>query len=310
MENIVDTFTKGFKNLYKNKILLLPFLIFIVLYAVYMVVLTIIPLIETEINQLALDIGIGIGSIIFVIISLYVSAGMIGMSKEAVSTGKTKFKDLFTYGNKYTIRFIFATLILSILQLATIVFWLPVIFLFMNSGYTIDLFLDLLANKFDALIPFFKTLIIPALFCSLLTLIYSIAIWVLFYFVTYAIVIDDLSVIASFKKSYSTVRQHIWKVILFIIAIYAITIGVIIVAYLIFCFIMLFTTLFLVILIDISQTLAIVGLVLLLIIMVLLLIFLLFVIAFISVAAIIWETRFYMSVTEKELYAEEKNTDF
>ena len=306
MENIVDTFTKGFKNLYKNKILLLPFLIFIILYAVYMVVLTIIPLIETEINQLALNIGVGLGSLIFVIFSLYVSAGMIGMSKEAVSTGKTKFKDLFTYGNKYTIRFIFATLILSILQLVTIVFWLPVIFLFMNSGYTIDLFLDLLANNFDALIPFFKTLLIPALFCSLLTLIYSIAIWVLFYFVTYAIVVDDLSVIASFKKSYSTVRQHIWKVILFIIAIYAITIGVIVVAYSIFCFIMLFMTLFLVILIDISQTLAIVGLVLLLIIMVLLLIFLLFVIAFISVAAIIWETRFYMAMTEKEMYIEEK----
>jgi hypothetical protein len=306
MENIVDTFTNGFKNLYKNKILLLPFLVFTILYAVYAIVLTIIPLIETEINQLVLDVGVGIVSLIFVILSLYVSAGMIGMSKEAVSTGKTKFKDLFTYGNKYTIRFIFATLILSILQLVTIVFWLPVIFLFMNSGYTIDLFLDLLANNFDALIPLFKTLLIPALFCSLLTLIYSIAIWVLFYFVTYAIVVDDLSVIASFKKSYSTVRQHIWKVILFIISIYAITIGVIIVAYSIFCFIMLFMMLFLVILIDISQTLAIIGLIILLILMVLLLLFLLFVIVFISVAAIIWETRFYMAMTEKEMYIEEK----
>jgi len=306
MEHIVDTFVNGIKNMYKNKVILLPFLLFTFVSIILSFIWTFIPLMGIEIDPLVLNIGTAVSSIILFILTAYVSAGMIGMSKEAISTGKTKFKDLFTYGNKYTIRFIFATIILLILQLVTIVFWSPVIYLFMNSGYTIDLFLDLLMNNFDALVPFLKTLFVPALFCLLLTSIYLIIIWVLFYFATYAIVIDDMPVIASFKKSYTMVRQHIWKVILFIIMVYAITAGIIIIAYSIFCFVLFFVILFTALSTVASPTLSTVGILIMLIIMLVMSIFLLVVLAFVSVAEIVWTTRFYMSVNDHELYTKEK----
>ena len=306
MESIVDTFVNGIKNMYKNKIILLPFLLFTVISIVFSLIWTAIPLMEIEIDPLVLNIGAAISSVILFILTAYVSVGMIGMSKEAISTGKTKFKDLFTYGNKFTIRFIFATIILLILQLVTIVFWLPVIYLFMNSGYTVDLFLDLLMNNFDALVPFLKTLFVPALFCLLPTLIYLFAIWVLFYFVTYAIVVDDLPVIASFKKSYAIARQHFWKVVLFIIMVYAVTAGVIVITYTIFCFVLLFVVLFTAIFTVASPTLSTVGILIMLIIMLVMSIFLLVVLVFVSVAEIVWTTRFYMSVNDHELHTKEK----
>jgi len=226
MENIVDTFTNGLKNMTKNPILFAPmflyFVVNIVLSFIFTAVSVIIILLAvgTESNGMllgAVGISVLIYMLIYIVLTSYFSAGTIGMSKNVISTGKTKFSDMFTYGNKYTIRVIIATFISAILQLISIVFWIPVAYACLNSGYTLESFFDLLINNLDALMPFLTSLIFSALLGFLLTFIYLLIISVLFYFVKYAIVVDDIPVIASFKQSYVLVRQHLWKVIGFII---------------------------------------------------------------------------------------------
>ena len=299
MEHIIDTFINGTKNMTKNPVIFVPFLLLIAFTVVFSIIWNIV-FYATMFDGTEISIMPTIADVIYYLVliipSVYISAGMIGMSKEAVSTGKTSFKDLFTYGNKYTIPLIFASIILSLLQAVIVIFWLPVVYLFMNSGYTIDLFFELLVSDFDALIPFLKTLIIPAFLGFLLTLIYLLIISILFYFVTYAIVVDDMPVIASFKKSYAMICRHFWKVLAFIIALYIVTNGILGIVLVIFYVVIFFTTIF----ILISPALSILSLLILLLVTVILLI----VAVLISVATFVWTTRFYMSVNDHELCTE------
>jgi hypothetical protein len=305
MENVIDTFTHGLKNMTKNPILFAPMFLYLVanfvLSFVFTAVLVIIILfaVGTESNGVllgAVGISIFIYTLIYTVLISYFSAGTIGMSKNIISTGQTKFNDMFTYGNKYTIRVIIATFISAILQLISIVFWIPVVYACLTSGYTIESFFDLFINNFDELMLFLTSLLLPALIGFLLTFIYLIIISVLFYFVKYAIIVDDIPVIASFKKSYVLVRQHFWKVIGFIIILCIIMIVVMSVLYGIYFLIALISFSF----VDdptMSLFFSMIQLIYQFIMSLLLLC--------LSVAGFVWITRFYMVISGQELYTEE-----
>jgi len=300
MEHIIDTFSNGCKNLFKNPILFAPLLISIVLLllisSVWVAVVFILAA-GTEINWTIFTVSTIVYLLIAVFLSLYVSAGSVGMSKDVISTGKTSFNRLFVYGNKYIVRLFFASIILSILQLVMIIFWLPLIYLCMNSGYTIELFFDLLINNLDALIPFLTSLILPTLLGLMLTLIYLIVISVLFYFVTYAIVVDDLPVFASFKKSYVMLRQNFWKIIIFIVLVYAFT-------FVITTFISMISSALQIFLLPFA-IMDPMGSIISYVIQIIFQIISTVVSILISVLTIVWTTRFYMSLNDHELYVEE-----
>ena len=302
MEHLVDTFVNGTKNITKNPVLFVPYIIFFAITIVLAFILGIViamPIIAaiegSEINWTFLGIGTLLFVVIILILSSHLSAGMIGMTKEAVSTGSTKLKDWMTYGNKYLGRVLFATILISIIELFMVVFWLPLIYVIMNSGYTIESFIELLNTNPDALLPFFMSLIIPGLIGCLLTIVYSIIVYVLLYFVTYAIVVDDMAVFASFKQSYAVLRQHFWKVLAFIIAIYIISAGV--------SSILSISSYFIMPLMSIDATLYSIASLILAVIQ-------LIVSLILAVATIVWSTRFYMVITEKKLHAEEDLTRY
>ena len=294
MEHIVDTFANGVKNMVKNPILFLPmFIYFLLIFALsiifgLVIAEPLVTVIEGEGASVITWLLLGFVSflllLIMTIMSSYVSAGTIGMAKESVLTGRTKFKDLFTYGNKFTVRIFFATLLMSFLELVMILFWLPTIYIFINSEYTILSFFETLLMNPEDLMPLLATLMIPILIGCLLTIVYSIIIYVAFYFVTYALVVDNLSVIASFKKSYALFRQHPFSVLIFILIIYVITS--------IFSNIVSLISIMPLMMVD--PIILNVSLLLLLIIFVATSIY--------TVAITVWATRFYMGITEKELY--------
>ena len=302
MEHIVDTFVNGIKNITKNPVLFVPYIIFYVILLILSFALGIILAIPTialiegsEINWMFLGIAILLFIFILLILLSHVSAGLIGMSKEAVSTGKTKLKDWFTYGNKYFGRIFFATILTSIIELVVIVFWLPTVYVLINSGYTLTSFIDILDTNPDALLPFFTSLIIPILIGCLLTIVYSIIVYVLLYFVEYAIVVDDMAVFASFKKSYAVLRQHFWKVLIFIIAIYVISTVISVIVSMTSYLIMPLGLVDEILYLAGSFILSIVQLVIYLLLI---------------VAITVWSTRFYMVITENELHTEEDLTRY
>jgi len=310
MEHIVDTFTNGLKNLHKNPIIFLP-IILITLFLTFIIVVTTSALIFLLLIPIL--VGTAIGSeilitasvvtilviLITMLISAYLSAGSIGMSKEAVSTGKTQFGDFFTYGTKYFFRSFIASLLLSIINALVIIFWLPMVYVFSTYGYTFSQLIDAFITSPESLLPLFTALILPALFGLLMTIIYSIIVSVLFYFILYAIVIDDIGAVASFKKSYAVLRQSFWKVILFIILVSAIVFGVTSV-------ISFFSSL----LSSVFNVLGFNDPVFMIIGAIIQLIFSLISFAvsmYLTAVVFVWTTRFYMGINGYELYTEEKS---
>ena len=307
VENIIDTFINGLKNMFKNPSLFVPLLVFSLLSFALSFVLGLViaepyvaTMLENESNWILLGVVLLLSVLIFLILSSYISAGTIGMSKEAVSTGKTKLKDMFAYGNKYAIRFVFATIVMLILELVMIIFWLPTIYLFVNSEYTLSTLFDNLLNNPDSVMPFLYSLLIPVLIGFLLTLVYYVVISILFYFVTYAIVADDLSVLASFKKSYTMMRQHPGKILVFLFVLFIISCILTFILYFIswvVSFVMIMFMIPLMISDPASPLLLIVYL-----IQVIMSVLYYSIMAILSVAITVWGTRFYMAMNDHELY--------
>lgn len=306
MEHVIDTFFNGLKNLKNNMILFVPFTVFMGLVLVLSLIL------GGLLGVFIIDAGDLISSLstvvvllflfmaVIILLSCYVMAGTIGMAKEAIATGMTSFKDMFGYGKKYMVRITGSTILLSIIQLVSIVFWLPFYFAYKNAGDAMSEIVNtlesdpnalfsiiMLENDPDALISIITSLFVPVMIGCLLTFIYLIITSIVFYFVSYAIVVDDMPVIASFKKSFALLKQYPGKVIIFIVLLYLLSSALLSIASSVFTFLSMFT------LVNTSLFIFLyfVGL-----------LFMIAVSIAVSVATIVWETRFYMSVTEKELY--------
>jgi len=305
MEHIVDTFTNGLNNMKNNTVIFLPFLVYTVL---VFLLSSIMGFVLTDYIMAAdnpmslLPAAFAIFFVYLFIISLiscYVSAGTIGMAKEAIATGTTSLKDMVAYGKKYTIRIVFSTILLSIIQSVSVIFWLPLYFAYKNAGYTIEMIIEMFyaVDAPDAFIIFLGTMFFSSMIGLLLTCIYLIFLSFIFYFVSYAIIVDDMPVIAAFKKSFALLRQYPWKVFLFIMLVSFLIIALASIVSIVtmpfsmppFLFLSVSLYLFLSFIGSLIQTIFS---------------------AAIGVAVIVWNTRFYMGITEKELYTEENLLDF
>ena len=302
MEQITDTIIKGLRNLKDNTVLFVPYLVFFMFTFVLTQILEFFsPFFETFITDMSLllltDIAIPlIVAVVTIPVFCYVSAGTFGMAKEAIATGMTSLKDMFKYGRQYTVRFFIATILLFIFQLVCVIFWLPLYFAYKNTGYAFDA----IFNAFNQLLlenpePFFSIvsdlalpLFVPFMIGLLLTFVYLIIIWVVFYFISEAIVVDDMPAIAAFKKSFALLKQYPVKVFFFIVLIYLLIVALV---SLFVMPIMVFSMLGPAFLIITTLLLSVVS-------------------AATDVAAVVWSTRFYMSITEKELYEKENLLDF
>jgi len=219
------------------------------------------------------------------------------MAKEAIATGTTSFKDMVAYGKKYTIRIVFSTILLSLIQSVSIIFWLPLYFAYKNAGYTIEMIFEMfyaVETAPDAFLSFLGAVLFSSMIGLLLTLIYWIFLSFIFYFVSYAIIVDDMPVIAAFKKSFALLRQYPWKVFFFIVLIILLTMALMIILSIVTMPFSMPSSLSPNV--SLYLYLSFIGSLIQTIFS-----------AAISVAIIVWNTRFYMGITEN---MEENLLDF
>ncbi|WNY24829.1 hypothetical protein [Methanolapillus millepedarum] len=246
-ENLMDTLSKGFSHFSKNPILCAPVLlmyasIILITFAfVFVLVIVFGAALFSSPTAGVPDISGGmvgallIALLLFVVVTLiissYITAGLTGMCKEVETTGKTVLSDMSKYGNKSWFRVLISTVLTGLLSALSIVFLIPAIFELADSGVTSQMWLDA-ANSYAAGNLFaYEQIVTMAMESAafsltgglLLMLVYLLIITFVFYFMTYAIVIDDLSVTAGIKKSWSLLKTNPGTVIWFIIVVIIIT---------------------------------------------------------------------------------------
>lgn len=228
--------TKGWEDFKANPILIVPgILTFLVIYIyLFALMFSIFPDIMTALSMTGsayVDPAIiesmvdsfNYGRLMFVtfagllfilVFSSFITAGLIGMAKETVDTGKTKLGDFVSYGAKYFFKTLFVTIILGIILSIPIII-LTVLFLVIiglasitGSGAAIAIILML-------------TLLFVLLICFI-TIVFSIV----FYFPAYAIVLENYGVIDSLQKSYNLFKENKGDVIIFVLVLVVIDIAV------------------------------------------------------------------------------------
>ncbi|WNY28424.1 hypothetical protein MmiEs2_06090 [Methanimicrococcus stummii] len=154
---------------------------------------------ETAITYLILAL---VYFVVIVLVSAFLQAGLIGMSKEAILTGKTNFSDLTAYGKKYFLKMIG----LSILMYFILI--IPMIIVGILVAAVSSTSVAATGAAFFLLM--------------LLYLIYAILCAFLFYFAEYALVYDDFGIIDSFKRSYRIFVDNKSSVIGFVLTMFVI----------------------------------------------------------------------------------------
>ncbi|WNY23025.1 hypothetical protein MmiHf6_03210 [Methanimicrococcus hongohii] len=225
MFSLSTILSAGWKNLKSNPILLVPgilsaILSFVFIFAIAWALAGDLDAAATtaltsgvdmvtylnSINFEAFDFGhffliFFVALILMFVCSAFIEAGLTGMVKEAVVTGKTKFGDLFTYGAKYFLRFILYTILLSL------VIGIPIIILAVIMGFVVS---SLTAGT--------TTIAVVSFLFLLLIFIAAILLSLFFYFVPYIIIVEDMGVIDSFKRSYHLFMDNKKNVFVFVLA--------------------------------------------------------------------------------------------
>ncbi|MCL2142087.1 MAG: hypothetical protein FWH46_04340 [Methanimicrococcus sp.] len=278
MESITDVLSNGLKTVQNNLVLfgpaivmsfimLIPLLVYIAAILVSFYVFEL-----TEIGGVLIFLLATLCFILFVLLaSAYLTGGQIGMAMEATSTGKTTLDHFTLYGKKFLSRMFSISIINLLIQAAALIFWIPAFY----AMYNFILPVSDLVNR--SIVEFYLMFPLPILIGVILTLIYEVIVSVLFFFVSYNTVADDLSVIRSYKRSVSLLKEKTSQILLFII---------------VYFFIIFF----------VSTVIGIVGLIISFLGSILSLI--------LAVVSTVWITRYYMAITEKPLYVKEKITNY
>jgi len=149
-------------------------------------------------------------SFIFIIISIFVQGGTLGLVKDALKEGKMKLGSMVQYGAKYFVRL----LVLGIVILLT------VIIVALVAGLIVALTAPLNNNVITALAIIIASAIVIA------TALYF---FIPFALSPYAVVCDEMDAIASLKKSIEVARKPFVKVfslLLLIVVLVLIALGV------------------------------------------------------------------------------------
>lgn len=209
-ENALITILKGFKQLKTHPVLFAPRIAFYVVVFLLSILFAFLMRINISENP-----GFFLFSllslfllILLVLASSYTTAGSIGIAKEIVETGNADFSRLFFYGKKYTFRLVAAAVFITLLRSVSAFFWAPVLHLFGNSPYDSAYVVNALENDLSLLIPVFSELAAPVLLTLLASSVYLLLVSFMFYFVSYIIVIDDMKVFKSYRKSFRLLRRR------------------------------------------------------------------------------------------------------
>ncbi|WNY26910.1 hypothetical protein [Methanolapillus ohkumae] len=248
-ENVLETLSSGLSHFFKNPILCLSpifsylvaiIFVFVVAGGLFLFFGTAfltnpspaMPSISTASIVSAIILFIVL-LVLITFLSSYLSAGLIGMCKEVEVFGKTTFETLISYGNKFCVRVFGATILLSFFQLLSLIFILPAVYQLLNTGITSQMLLDAVNQASVGNSEALTQIILTALNSSavlfvlgfFLMLAYLLIYSFFFYFPIYAIVIDDLSVMAGIKKSYVLFKAKAIDIAIFILLIFFITIA-------------------------------------------------------------------------------------
>jgi len=322
MESITDVLTNGLKSIKNNKILFVPP---IILMAILMVIafgiiaLSFSPTFLQSLGNIWITFFAYLCLFILIFtISVFINTGQIGMAKEAASTGKTNMSHFMSYGKRFFGRVFAANIILILIQAIALIFWTPAVY-FLYKYDILYNFTDAYYSLINSNIPSFATSLgnifssfsifsisISIIIGAILSFIYIVVLSVLFFFVKYNIVVDDISAIASFKKSVSLLKAKTSQVILFIVFLFIVLFTISMIFNFIVYMILTVLSLVLLFLMVLSPTLAVIGYILY---MILSIIFNIIYSTLLPTLSVVWVTRFYMAITEKQLYVIEKITN-
>lgn len=230
-EDLGSIMGRGFELWRKNLILSVPFLLneiaqFLVLIAFGVVSVIILLILSPSLDLTYILSSIGgasmlilaiLGIILFLalvvllgVVSAFFTSGAIGMCKEAVKTGSTKFSQMMDYGRKKAISLFIANIILGIIIfLGTIIL----------GGFFIGFPLLLQSLLGGGLELFFIILLILG---AGVLILFLITVSVIFAPMPFAIIVSDLGAVDGIKRSFDFFKKNklhtflLWLVILFI----------------------------------------------------------------------------------------------
>lgn len=241
-DSIGTILSKGWEDLKANPVLIAPGVLtmivtYIFVFALVLVLLTqFMPLFGMDMNSNTFDpayldtfnfdsVNIGlivavflVAALLLILVSSFISAGLTGMAKEAILTGKTSMSDLWTYGKKYFLKYVALSIILGIIMgililiagfILLLILMIPIVLL-ASLGSTAAIL---------GFIVFYLLFLVLLIFAVIL-------ISAPFYFATYALVIEDCGIFESISKSWNLFMANKKEVLYFVIVIIFISLAV------------------------------------------------------------------------------------
>jgi len=212
-KSIEDIVREGYDIWRRNMLIGLPFissLLLEILTGAFALILTGIILASLNIffNNVLIIIAFLFLSLCLVVILLniiksFFIAGAVGMSKEAIETGRTSFGDMMKYGKRKFLELFIANMLIFALSLLGGIILIPSIIAFKLNMFNLALSLILVS--------------------SLLFGLYLICLNVVMILVPFSIVIRDIGGIDGLQDSYSVVMRNKLSVILLLFVSYGLT---------------------------------------------------------------------------------------
>jgi len=227
VEDLGNILSNGFETWKKNLSICLPFVFSLILTSLVALIIiggallvtvgpllpSLMPLINSgeippeiiqQLQPLFLqNIGIIIAAVIITIIlvlliTVFFTAGAIGMAKEATEKGRTSLSDMTDYGRRKFMSLLFANIIVGLIVLAGVVFLIPGVLYLLPTINTSQTPFDVTNMAAFAL-----------LFLGfMLMLIYMLIVSIMFALPPYAVVIGDLRAVDGVKTGFKFFMKH------------------------------------------------------------------------------------------------------
>lgn len=145
-------------------------------------------------------------SIIFILISIFVQGGVLGLVKDYVKQGKVKLADFASYGLKYYLRLLgLGLLIILVVLVIGLIAALIIAVTTPLNNTVVTVIAAIIAIAIGAIGLYFVLLLIMS---------------------PYVLVCDELGVIESMKRSIGVVRRAIGKVLILLVLLILISLGI------------------------------------------------------------------------------------
>jgi hypothetical protein len=150
--------------------------------------------------------GAIIFSIVFILLSIFIQGGSLGLIRDAVKSGSSKLASMLSYGGKYYLRLLgMGLIIILVIAIAGILAALLIAATTPLNNNVVTAVAAIVAIVIGALALYFILLMMLS---------------------PYALVCDELGMIQALKKSMNTVKRAIWKTVLLLIVVILISLGI------------------------------------------------------------------------------------